>query len=72
MISFNVKALFASLPMKKALDILEKKLKSFFLQEDGALMGGTLSCLLLDLFMEDYESKINFQIGSSTITGDWL
>ena len=27
---------------------------------------------ITDLFMEDYESKINFQIGTSTITGDWL
>ena len=29
MISFVVKAIFPSLPMKKARDILEKKLKSF-------------------------------------------
>ena len=27
-----------------------------YLQKDGAPMGGPLSCLLSDLFMEDYEN----------------
>ena len=105
MVSLDVKALFPSLPMVKALKILHNRLKNFkdlkyytnlsvdeiialvevcvaspwfecergiFLQQDGAPMGGPLSCLLADMFMEEYENSIDFKIESAQIDNDWL
>ena len=107
MVSFDVRALFPSLPMKKALDILKKNIKIFkdlslytnlsadeifefelvlectrdpffecefglYLQKDGAPMRGPRSCLLSDLFMEDYENQIQFNLGSKVIKNNGL
>jgi hypothetical protein len=105
MVSLDIKALFPSLPMEKALQILEERIKDFpnlefytdlskveimeivkectanpwfecelgsFLQKDGAPMGGPLSCLLADLFMEEYEKSISFTLNSSVVPIDWL
>ena len=35
-------------------------------------MGGPLSCLLSDLFLEEYEKKIRFEINGKVIGADWL
>jgi hypothetical protein len=92
MVSLDIKALFPSLPMEKALAYLEKRLSNFsdlpkytdlssseimsliqectsnpwfecefgvYIQTEGAPMGGPMSCILADLFMEEYEEQIN-------------
>ena len=43
-----------------------------FRQEAGALMGGPPSCVLSDLFLEEYEKKIRFEINDKVIGADWL
>jgi hypothetical protein len=43
-----------------------------YIQTVGAPMGGPMSCILADLFMEDYEEQIKFQMGSREIDIDWL
>ena len=35
-------------------------------------MGGPLSCILADVFMENYEDMIHFQIDGNPIDLDWL
>jgi hypothetical protein len=105
MVSLDITALFPSLPMKKALEILKQRLLIFddlpkytdlsaeeimsliedcvqnpwfecefgrYIQNDGAPMGGPLSCLLSDLFLEYYETLIIFQMDSQVVDVDWL
>ena len=43
-----------------------------FKQLDGAPMGGPLSCIIADLFMEDYEDKVHIEIGDKIFRADWL
>jgi hypothetical protein len=43
-----------------------------FLQKVGAPMGGPLSCLLADIYMEDYEQQIQFELNSMRVQIDWL
>ena len=35
-------------------------------------MGGPLSCIIADLFLEDYEEKIDFVINETHINDDWF
>ena len=35
-------------------------------------MGGALSCIIADLFLEDYEEKIDFVINETHINDDWF
>ena len=42
------------------------------MQDDGVLMGGPLSCIIADLFLEDYEEKIDFVINETHINDDWF
>jgi hypothetical protein len=36
-------------------------------------MGGPFSCLISDIFMEDYEGKVNFELSDGTVVkADWL
>ena len=104
-VSFDVEALFPSIPMDEALIILEKKIRNdatlskrtdlspdeilalikecvespyfqcelgMFMQDDGVPMGGPLSCIIADLFLEDYEEKIDFVINETHIKDDWF
>ncbi|CAN0144502.1 unnamed protein product, partial [Heterosigma akashiwo] len=44
-----------------------------FEQVDGVPMGGPLSCLISDIFKEDYEEKIIIKLSDGTvIRADWL
>ncbi|CAM9317636.1 unnamed protein product [Heterosigma akashiwo] len=44
-----------------------------FKQVDGVPMGGPLSCLISDIFMEDYEEKVVIKLSDGTvIRADWL
>ena len=43
-----------------------------FMQDDGVPMGGPLSCIIADLFLEDYEEKIDFVINETHINDDWF
>ena len=44
----------------------------FFKQTDGVPRGDALSCLISDVFMEDYEEKIQFEIGGDPVDIDWV
>ena len=35
-------------------------------------MGGPLSCIIPDLFLEDYEEKVDFVINETHINDDWF
>jgi hypothetical protein len=105
MVSLDVKALFPSLPLPEALNILEPRISSWnnlhsktdltplelmhlvrlassepwfecelgtYVQKHGAPMGGPLSCLLADIYMEEYEKRICFKLGSYRIRAEWL
>lgn len=43
-----------------------------FKQEDDTPMGGPLSCLMADIFMEDYGDKIDFHIEGTPLDLDWV
>ena len=43
-----------------------------FLQTDGTPMGAPLSCILADVFLENYEGNINFHHQSIQIGADWF
>ena len=44
----------------------------FYIQEDGTPMGGPLSCLIADVFMEEYEKQIKYEIDGIYIDMDWV
>ena len=43
-----------------------------FLQTDGTPMGAPLSCILADVFLENYEDNINFHHQNIQIGADWF
>jgi hypothetical protein len=51
---------------------MRSKLSQVFIQDDGVPMGGLLSCITADHFLEDYEERIDFVINETHINDDWF